>query len=120
VAGVPRATSYAIVAGNTGYILKSAYDLEMKLFGLGTMMRIEMILALIDRDGVTCIDLGPGDETYKQTFVTDKRDLQSVIIFNPGIKGSFLSGLCTRVLPAVRSCAPLNSIKRYLSARLRS
>ncbi|CAG1010311.1 hypothetical protein ANRL4_04171 [Anaerolineae bacterium] len=120
VSGVARATSYAIVAGTTGYILKSAYDLEMKSFGLGTMIRIEMIRELIDNGGVTCIDLGPGDETYKQTFVSEKRDLKSVIVFNKGVKGFFLSGLCTRVLPAVRSCGPLNSIKNYLAARLHS
>ncbi len=120
VNGMPRATSYAIVSGSTGYILKSAYDQEMKSFGLGTMMRIEMIRSLIDNDGVTCIDLGPGEEDYKQIFVSEKRDLQSVVVFNRGVKGTFLAGLCTCVLPALRSFGPLNSIKRYLAARLHS
>ncbi|MRR22605.1 GNAT family N-acetyltransferase [bacterium] len=120
VAGVPRATSYAIASGKTGYILKSAYDLEMKSFGLGTLMRIEMIRSLIDNDGVTCIDLGPGEEAYKQTFVSEMRDLQSVIVFNRGVKGTLLAGLCNNVLPAVRRFGPLNTIKKYLAARLHS
>lgn len=120
VAGVPRATSYAIASGKTGYILKSAYDLGMKSFGLGTMMRIEMIRSLIDNDGVTCIDLGPGEEAYKHTFVSEMRNLQSVIVFNRGVKGALLAGLCNSVLPAVRRFGPLNTIKKYLSARLQS
>jgi CelD/BcsL family acetyltransferase involved in cellulose biosynthesis len=120
VDGVPRATSFAIVAGTTGYILKSAYDVEMKSFGLGTMMRVEMIRTLIDNDGVTCIDLGPGEEAYKQAFVSEKRDLQSVVVFNSNVKGILLAGLCTSVLPAVRRCGPLNTIKKYLATRLHS
>jgi CelD/BcsL family acetyltransferase involved in cellulose biosynthesis len=119
VNGVPKATSYAIVSGAAGYLLKSAYDQEMRSYGLGTMLRIEMIRTLIDQDHVTRIDLGSGNEGYKQTFATEKRHLQSVIFFSKGIKGCLLTVLCVRVLPVIRRCRLLNRCKNYLSERLR-
>lgn len=118
--GTPKATSYAIVSGRVGYILKSAYDLDMKSFGIGTMMRIEMIRRLIDQDNVSCIDLGPGDESYKKTFAPSMREFSSIIVFSKGIRGHLLAILSNKVLPVVRNCSPLNRFKSFISRKLQS
>lgn len=120
VNGVAKATSYALVSGSVGYLLKSAYDLEMRQYGLGNMLRLEMISALIDKDHVSFIDLGTGDESYKVMFASSKRHLQSIIIFGKGIKGFLLHQLCSKGLPYASRHHFLESIKRYISLKLKS
>ena len=110
----PIASSFTIVSDGTAYLLKSAYDEQYKDYGPGTLIRTEMIKYVIDMDKIKKIDLGQGSESYKRFFVSHKRDMKEIFIFNKSLKGKFLALLSIRILPFVRRHRTIRQIKNIL------
>jgi CelD/BcsL family acetyltransferase involved in cellulose biosynthesis len=76
-----------------------------------------MIQYLLDKDRVTVIDYGPGDESYKKNWVSEKKEIKRLLIFSKTLKGRYLSLLTMRILPFLERHKQLKKIKRTLIKR---
>jgi len=117
--GVPVATHFCIVSNKAGYFLKVAYDGKYKEYGLGHLMHYETIRYMIDYDRIESMSLGAGNEDYKKFWVSDKREMQRIVVFNKTSKGNCLAVLNNNVLPTIRKNRTLNRIKNYLVKQAR-
>jgi CelD/BcsL family acetyltransferase involved in cellulose biosynthesis len=114
---VPIASQLRIVYKDYCYFLKTAYDDAYKKYGPGTIMLAEMIAYLIDCEGIKKIDFGPGDESYKSSWASDKREMKKILLFNRSLKGNLLVLLNNKILPAVNRYKTTKRIKEMLSNR---
>jgi CelD/BcsL family acetyltransferase involved in cellulose biosynthesis len=115
--GAPIATQFRIVHKDYCYFLKTAYDDAYKKYGLGTVILSEMIRYLIDYEGVRKIDFGPGDESYKSYWASDKREMKRILVFNKNFKGNCLAIMNNKILPIIRRNGILNQIKTNLTKK---
>jgi len=115
----PIATQFCIVSNKTGYFLKVAYDEKYKEYGVGNIIHYESIKYMIDHDSIESIDLGAGSEDYKKFWVSDKRQMMRVILFNDSFKGILLALFNNRILPTVNKYKSMRKIKEIFSNRLR-
>lgn len=77
-----------LVADNTAYIFKLAYDEQYKQLSPGTVLTAFMMEHVIDRDAVTRIDYLSGDDTYKQDWMSIRTERQGIAAYNPrSLKG---------------------------------
>ena len=84
----PIAVQYWVVTGNettrrTGSVLKLAHDEAFKPISPGTVLTALMIRSLLEKDGVTELDFGRGDDPYKRQWVGRRRQRIGLIIANP-------------------------------------
>jgi CelD/BcsL family acetyltransferase involved in cellulose biosynthesis len=115
--GAPIASQFRIVFKDYCYFLKTAYDDAYKKYGLGTVILSEMIRYLIDYEGVRKIDFGPGDESYKSYWASDKREMKRILVFNKNFKGNCLAIMNNKILPIIRRNEILNQIKTNLTKK---
>ncbi|WP_304511756.1 GNAT family N-acetyltransferase [Desulfobacula sp.] len=111
---IPIASQLRIVFNEVCFFLKTAYDDEYRKYGTGVILLSKMIKDIIDTDNVREIDFGPGDESYKKSWASQKRDMKRILIFNKTLKGRFLALLETELLPIVRKHKTLSQIKSYM------
>jgi len=114
----PIATQFCIVSNKTGYFLKVAYDEKYKEYGVGNIIHYESIKYMIDHDSIESIDLGAGSEDYKKFWVSDKRQMMRVILFNDSFKGNLLALFNNRILPTFNKYKLLRGIKEIFANRL--
>ena len=69
----PVAAQYWTVAGRAATVLKLAHDEEFKALSPGTVLTASVIRELIERDGVTELDFGRGDDAYKRAWTGQRR-----------------------------------------------
>jgi len=86
----PIAAQYWTVWRGTATILKLAHDETLRSQSPGTVLTAWMIRHLIERDGVTELDFGRGDDEYKQLWVSSRRQRTGVIFANPRRWGGIL------------------------------
>jgi len=72
-----------IVADNTAYIYKLAYDEKHKKLSTGTILTATLMRYAIDVDKVKCVDYLSGDDAYKKEWMSHRRERWGVMIFNP-------------------------------------
>jgi CelD/BcsL family acetyltransferase involved in cellulose biosynthesis len=72
-----------IVLAGRATVLKLAHDEADKELSPGTLLTALMLRDLIDRERVTEIDFGRGDDAYKQSWVTQRRQRIGIIVSNP-------------------------------------
>jgi len=108
----PIAAEYCIIHSKRAHLLKGAYDEEYSFYGPGNIIYYEMIRHLIERDGITGIDLGHGNEEYKKGLASEKRILKKIIIFNKNIKGKVIAMLEIIIAPRLKKYKLINKIHK--------
>ncbi len=72
-----------IVFAGRATVLKLAHDESDKELSPGTVLTALMLRELIDREQVTEIDFGRGDDGYKQLWTSQRRQRIGVLLSNP-------------------------------------
>ena len=103
--GKPVAAQYWVLAGGTATVLKLAHDEAARARSPGTVLTAAMIRHLLERDGVTELDFGRGDDAYKSLWAGQRRQRLGVLLVNPrrpmGLLalGRHVAGRARRMLP---------------------
>lgn len=71
-----------IVADNTAYIYKLAYDESYKKLSIGSILTATLMRHAIDVDKVDSVDYLSGDDAYKQEWMSLRRERWGIKIFN--------------------------------------
>jgi len=119
---VPIAAQIRVVSEEIVYFMEAVHDEAFKKFAPGHILRAELIKHFIDDDGVTEIDQGRGDESYKNDWSLQGRvrERKGMTIFNETTKGRLLALVMTKLLPAVEKSPRLVHIKEEVGKRLRN
>jgi CelD/BcsL family acetyltransferase involved in cellulose biosynthesis len=81
--GIPAAAQFWIVWQAEAMVLKLAHDETFKAYSPGTVLTAWMIHHMIERERVSALDFGRGDDPYKQGWVADRRQRVGVLLINP-------------------------------------
>ena len=76
------AAQFWIVADNTAYIFKLAYDENYKQHSAGTILTTKLMEYVIDVDKVGVVDYLCGDDAYKKDWMSNRRERWGVLVFN--------------------------------------
>ena len=71
-----------IVADNTAYIYKLAYDEAYKNYGIGSVLTAKLMQHVIDVDKVATVDYLTGDDAYKKDWMSHRRERWGILAFN--------------------------------------
>jgi len=71
-----------VVADDTAYIYKLAYDEKYKKLSTGTILTATLMRYAIDVDKVKCVDYLSGDDAYKKEWMSHRRERWGIMIFN--------------------------------------
>lgn len=88
--GIARLQNRAIAAqlwfidGNKASIYKVAYDDSFASYAPGTVLAAHLMQHVIDCDHVHEVDYLIGDDSYKQKWMSDRRERWGIIAYNPG------------------------------------
>lgn len=112
--GQPIAAQLWIVAHGRADIYKVAYDERFKPLSPGTVLTAYLMQHVIERDRVMEVDYLIGDDHYKETWMSDRRERWGVIAYN--VKTASGLGGCLLELSG-RVAKPLTTrIRALLSA----
>ena len=81
--GVPVAVQMWIVWQGDAIVLKLAHDEAFKAHSPGTVLTALMLRYLLDQERVRRIDFGRGDDSYKQGWVSERRQRVGFLLANP-------------------------------------
>ncbi|HQS68940.1 MAG TPA: GNAT family N-acetyltransferase [Novosphingobium sp.] len=73
IGGQPVAAQFWTVEGGTAFIHKLAHDERFRKQSPGTLLSAAMFEHVIDRDGVSLVDFGTGNDPYKRDWMEDVR-----------------------------------------------
>ncbi len=79
----PIAAQFWFVMHDRAYIFKLAYDEEYSNLSAGTVLSAHMFKHALDEDRVVEIDYLTGDDAYKQSWMTERRQRVGIIACNP-------------------------------------
>jgi hypothetical protein len=79
---IPIASQLWIVADNSAYIFKLAYDEAYKHYSAGTVLTSKLFECVIDEDKVDVIDYLCGDDFYKKDWMSHRRERWGLLVFN--------------------------------------
>ncbi|MGH8855418.1 MAG: GNAT family N-acetyltransferase, partial [Telluria sp.] len=89
--GEPIAAQAWIVAHGRAEIYKLAYDEGFKEFSPGTLVTAMLVQHVMEVDGVGEIDYLIGDDPYKKTWMSERRERWGIVAYNlrsvPGVFG---------------------------------
>ncbi|MFG6416571.1 GNAT family N-acetyltransferase [Roseateles sp. DC23W] len=87
----PIAAQLWIVNAGRAHIYKVAYDEAYKAIAPGTLLTALLLEQAIDHDKVTEVDYLIGDDAYKKTWMSHRRERHGLIAYDPatlrGLKG---------------------------------
>jgi predicted ATP-grasp superfamily ATP-dependent carboligase len=84
------AAQFWIVANGKASIYKLAYDKHFKAYAPGTVLSAMLMEHVIEKDKVTEVDYLIGDDPYKKTWMSQRRERWGIIGYNPkSIRGFF-------------------------------
>ncbi len=86
----PIAAQLWIVYRGVASIYKLAYDERHAAFSAGTLLTDCLMRHVVDADAVREVDYLIGDETYKQDWMSHRRERWGLMAFNPGSARGFL------------------------------
>jgi len=78
----PVAAQLWIVADNSAYIYKLAYDEKHKKLSAGSILTATLMRYVIDIDKVAHVDYLSGDDRYKKEWMSHRRERWGIMIFN--------------------------------------
>lgn len=88
--GKPIAAQLWIVANGKASIFKLAYHEEYKKYSAGTLLTAKLMEYVLDVDKVKELDYLIGDDPYKASWMTQRRERWGIISFNPRTVIGFL------------------------------
>jgi hypothetical protein len=80
--GAVLAAQFWVVRGDWAAVLKLAHDEAEKAQSPGTVLTAQVIEALMN-DAITELDFGRGDDAYKASWTTNRRQRVGVVLANP-------------------------------------
>lgn len=83
IAGEPVASQVTIISGERGIMYKTAFDPQYGKSSVGNVIMVNVIRHLIDVDKIAELDFGLGDDPYKNSWLTDRRESWGLMAFNP-------------------------------------
>jgi CelD/BcsL family acetyltransferase involved in cellulose biosynthesis len=83
IEAVPVAVQMWIVWQGEAIVLKLAHDEAFKAHSPGTVLTALMLRHLLDQEQVRRIDFGRGDDSYKQGWVSERRQRIGFLLANP-------------------------------------
>ena len=109
-----------IIAHNRASIFKLAYHEDFKRYSAGTLLTAKLMEHAIDIDRVREVDYLIGDDPYKASWMTDRRERWGIIAYNPGsIRGvagavrEYLGRLVKPVITFLRDKVGQQAIKDF-------
>jgi len=79
----PIAAQYWVLGGGCARLLKLVHDEAARDASPGTALTAMMIRRLIEHDGATELDLGRGDDPYKQLWASERHQRMGVMLTDP-------------------------------------
>ena len=104
--GTPIAAQVWIVANGKASIYKLAYDEAYKAHGSGTVLTAMLMAHVIDNDNVDEVDYLTGDDPYKKSWMSARRERWGIIAYNPKTLGGvfgFTKEFFGRALKKIKS-----------------
>lgn len=105
--GKPIAAQLWIVANGKANIYKLAYDENFKSYASGTLLTAMLMEHAIEKDQVCEVDYLIGDDPYKKTWMSHRRERWGIMAYNPkttsGIFGLWKEVLGRTLKPIVAS-----------------
>lgn len=86
----PIAAQLWIVNAGRAHIYKVAYDEAFKAIAPGTLVTALLLEDAIDHDHVTEVDYLIGDDAYKKTWMTHRRERFGLVAYDPATLGGLL------------------------------
>lgn len=83
IGGRSAAVQIWAVLDGRAMVLKLAHDDAYKAHSPGTVLTAQMLRHLLDRENVTEIDFGRGDDPYKKGWATRRRQRIGILLINP-------------------------------------
>ena len=114
--GEPIAAQIWIVANGNANIYKVAYDEAYKAYAPGTLLTAMLMEQAIEKDRVAEVDYLIGDDPYKMTWMSHRRERWGIIAYNPKTLNGIL-GLSKEVLG--RTLKPVVARVRTLMTQTR-
>lgn len=71
-----------IVADNTAYIYKLAYDENYRQYAVGKILTAKLMKHVIDHDKVEVVDYLSGDDPHKKIWMSHRRERWGILAFN--------------------------------------
>ena len=93
VGETPVATQFWVVEQGRATVLKLAHDEAFKAHSPGTVLSAMMLRHLLDREHVTEIDYGRGDDPYKQGWAQQRRQRVGLLLATPWRLGGMVAVL---------------------------
>lgn len=81
--GVPTAAQVWIVSGQRANIVKVAYDERYKALTSGTLVTALLMEHALDVDQVKEVDYLIGDDPYKATWMSERRERHGLVAYDP-------------------------------------
>lgn len=82
LAGKPVAFEFAIVTGKQCVMMRTAYITKYQRESIGSIAIMLLIEYAIEQDKITELDFGTDDDSYKKTWVSQRRERCGLICFN--------------------------------------
>lgn len=95
--GQPIAAQLWFVSHGKAYIFKVSYDEKFKAYAPGTLVTAILMEYVLDKDRVEEVDFLTGDDLYKKSWMSHRRERWGIIAFNPKTVNGLL-GLTKEVL----------------------
>ncbi|MEW6513533.1 MAG: GNAT family N-acetyltransferase [Pseudomonadota bacterium] len=83
LAGQPIGAQIWIVAHGKASIFKLAYDEAFAAYGTGTLLTARLMEHAMDHDKVSEVDYLIGDDPYKQSWMSHRRERWGIVAYNP-------------------------------------
>ena len=115
--GEPIAAQLWIVANGKANIYKLAYDEKFKAYAPGTLLTAMLMAHALEKDQVVEVDYLIGDDPYKKSWMSHRRERWGIIAYNPKTVSGVL-GLSKEVLG--RALMPVVTRIRLLTAEART
>ncbi|MCG8693278.1 MAG: GNAT family N-acetyltransferase [Minwuiales bacterium] len=100
--GAPAAAQLWLVAGGQATIFKLAHDERFGKTSVGTVLTAEMARHTLEVDRVAEIDFGRGDDSYKQLWLGQRREMWGLLAFNPATPRGLLAAARHGLLPRLK------------------
>ncbi len=81
--GIPIAAQIWIVANGKADIYKLAYDESYKCYAPGTLLTAMLMEHAIEKDRVAEVDYLIGDDSYKESWMSHRRERFGIMAYNP-------------------------------------
>lgn len=81
--GTPVAVQIWVLWQGRAILYKLAHDRRLDRTSPGSVLTARMIAHMLDAEAASELDFGPGDDAYKSSWTTQRRERWGILAFNP-------------------------------------